>query len=150
MKKNWKKLDDYAGGEAQIGDFIVKIDGRIVAQSGAMNPSMDAYYFNVTIPEGAETLTLETTIGEAQDWADWGNWADAKLTTEEREPVPATDVELTVPRVSYEEGTTIKVGRKAVLQTKIVPSDTTDTIVSFASDNEEIAVVDEEGVVTGF
>lgn len=65
--------------EGIIGNFIVEIDGSVVAESGAMNPTMNAHYFQVAIPEGAQTIELSTEIGELEDWCDWGNWADAKF-----------------------------------------------------------------------
>ena len=95
--KGYTRFEAYAGvdnsqagsypGEAIIGNFIVKIDGEKVAESGEMNPTMDAHHFSVEIPADAKTITLETEIGPAQDWSDWGDWADAKLVAELGEPV---------------------------------------------------------------
>ena len=83
---DYSRVNDYNNGEAVIGNFIVKIDGEVVAESGAMNPTQEAYFFAVTIPADAETITLETVIGDRQDWADWGDWADAKLVVELADP----------------------------------------------------------------
>lgn len=83
---DYSRVNDYNNGEAVIGNFIVKIDGEVVAESGEMNPSMDAHFFDVAIPADAETITLETEIGSAQDWSDWGDWADAKLIVELGDP----------------------------------------------------------------
>ena len=58
---------DYQNGEAIVGNFIVEIDGVQVAQSGEMNPAMDAYHFVVDVPEGAEILTLKAQTGPAND-----------------------------------------------------------------------------------
>lgn len=73
-------LNDHNNNSAEgvIGNFIVKIDGRVAAQSGEMNPTMDAYHFEVEIPEDAATLTLVVETGE-NTWSDWADWADAKF-----------------------------------------------------------------------
>ena len=80
-------LDDYQNNnkEGVIDNFIVEIDGEKVEESGRMNPTMDAHHFSVEIPAGASEITLKTESG-AEDWSDWGNWADAKFVAELGEP----------------------------------------------------------------
>lgn len=80
-------LDDYQNNnkEGVIDNFIVEIDGEQAVQSGPMNPTMDAHHFSVEIPAGASEITLKTESG-AEDWSDWGNWADAKFLAELGEP----------------------------------------------------------------
>ena len=151
---DYSKLGDYTntnGNEGVIANFIVEIDGEKVAESGEMNPSKDAHCFKVEIPKGAETITLITETG-ANDWSDWGDWADAKFAGVPVEPVPAEGVEITAKRISYAEGTTIKEGRKAYLTANLVPTESTDEIVSWTSADESIATVEfdgEECTVTG-
>lgn len=64
--------------EGIIEQFSVLIDGTEAENSGEMNPSMDAFHFEVEIPENAERLTLHCTAG-SQTWSDWADWADAKF-----------------------------------------------------------------------
>lgn len=73
-------LNDHNNNSAEgvIGNFVVEIDGRVAAQSGEMTPTMDAYHFEVEIPEDATTLTLVVETGE-NTWSDWADWADAKF-----------------------------------------------------------------------
>lgn len=79
---DYQCLDDFENlGEGIIDNLIVEIDGEIAAQSGMINPSMDAYHFTVTVPEGAEELTLTAVEGE-NNWSDWVIWADAKITAQ--------------------------------------------------------------------
>lgn len=70
----------------------------------------------------------------------------------ESDPVPATGVEITATKISYEEGTTIKEGRKAYLSASVLPTDSTEDIVSWSSADESVATVEFDGdecVVTG-
>lgn len=73
-------LNDHNNNSAEgvIGNFIVKIDGEVAAQSGEMNPTMDAHHFEVEIPADATTLTLVAETG-SETWSDWADWADAKF-----------------------------------------------------------------------
>lgn len=74
-------LDDYMNlpEEGIIGNFIVLIDDVKVAESGEMNPAMNAYHFEVEVPEGAKKLTLKAVSG-SKEWSDWIIWGDAKIT----------------------------------------------------------------------
>ncbi len=78
---DYQCLKDYYNGEAVIQNFIVEIDGVVAAESGTMNPSMDAYHFVVDVPQNASKLTLKAEKGD-NDWSDWILWADAKITAE--------------------------------------------------------------------
>ena len=75
---DYQCLKDYHNGEAVIQNFIVEVDGVKVAESGMMNPSMDAYHFVVDVPPNSTQLTLKAEEGE-NDWSDWIIWADAKI-----------------------------------------------------------------------
>ena len=72
-------LQDYNNArEGIIENFIVEIDGVKIAESGEMNPSMDAYHFDVTVPANSSEITLRTVTGE-NNWSDWIIWGDAKI-----------------------------------------------------------------------
>ncbi len=75
-----QSLDSYqASQEGIIGNFIVEIDDVKVGESGELDPSKNAYHFEIEIPEDAQKLTLKAETG-AQDWSDWIIWGDAKIT----------------------------------------------------------------------
>ena len=82
---DYQCLNDYYNGEAVIGNFSVLVDGTTLAQSGEMNPSMDAYHFEVEIPENASELVLKAETGD-NDWSDWIIWGDAKITAKAGTP----------------------------------------------------------------
>lgn len=77
---DYQCLEDYQMlGEGIIENFVVEVDGETVAESGEMTPEMDAYHFQVNIPEDAGELVLKTIEGD-NNWSDWVIWADAKIT----------------------------------------------------------------------
>ena len=82
---NRAKLNDYNADpqkNAIVEAFEIEVDGELLATSGEMNPSMDAYKFDVEIPENAKKLTLRVKSGEVT-YFDWSDWADAKFTISE-------------------------------------------------------------------
>ena len=78
---NRAKLNDYNADQqknAVVEAFEVEVDGKVLEKTGEMNPSMDAYRFDVEIPKNAKKLTLRVKSGEVT-YYDWSDWADAKV-----------------------------------------------------------------------
>ena len=149
--KGYTNFEAYAGvdysqagsypGEAVIGNFIVKIDGEMVAESGEMNPTMDAHYFNVEIPKDAQELTLETEIGPYQDWSDWGDWADARLIADLGEPENlALNKSVTVKKSTDGSDANINPDRPAAMAVDGVKNDTNRNYCDFGTDNNRQSI----------
>lgn len=105
--------------EGSIANFIVEADGTVIGQSGEMNPSMNAYHFDLKIPEGTTQITLKVESG-AQTWSDWADWGDAKFivdsnaVTPEPPEVEIESVEGNNISIQVKDGT-VKLYRKNVL-----------------------------------
>jgi len=67
-------VDDGAKDAGSV-QFGVEIDGRRVARSPILK-SGESWQFNVEIPSGAKTLTIESDIGEDGNDLDLGDWVE--------------------------------------------------------------------------
>lgn len=75
-------LDDRMSPDTGNGtvEFMVLLDGEIVARSGIMNPTSPSYQFYVPV-SGASRIILRTTNGGDSAAYDAADWCDAKFTT---------------------------------------------------------------------
>ena len=73
-------LDDNMSPDTGNGtvEFIVLLDGEMVARSGIMNPQSPNYRFSVDVT-GASTITLRTTNGQDSAAYDACDWCDARF-----------------------------------------------------------------------
>lgn len=93
----------------------------------------------VDLPKG--TYTIRLTIQ-----GDGANMKDVTLKLEEEKNVAQIPVE----SVSFDaEAVTVKEGERITLVPVVAPAEADDASVVYRSSNEKIAVVDQEGVVTG-
>lgn len=102
-----RTTNDYLNGkEGIIANFKVLADGQVLDESGEMNPTKDAYYFDVDIPENIKELTLVAEQGD-NNYSDWIIWGDAKLEVDATIPSP-DDYKVTSEMV-YGKGISLKV-----------------------------------------
>ncbi|MFD1402563.1 glycoside hydrolase family 98 domain-containing protein [Robinsoniella peoriensis] len=86
--KGYTKFETYVGvdysqkenipGEVCDVEFRVKIDDKIVSETGVLDPLSNAVKISVNIPDTAKTLTLYADK-VTETWSDHANWADAKF-----------------------------------------------------------------------
>ncbi len=73
-------LDDHMSPDTGSGtvEFIVLLDGEIVARSGVMTPASENHTFSIDV-SGAATITLRTTNGQDSAAYDAADWCDARF-----------------------------------------------------------------------
>lgn len=94
-------------------NFVIKIDGETVYDSGLMRPDTVAEEIEVDLPEGAKELTMVVTDGKlAGKNTDWGNWIEPRLEGNLSKETDFVDFSASV------ESTQMKVGETMQIQTE--------------------------------
>lgn len=156
--KGFSRFQSYVGVNYDQGNEIAKgscgfkvvVDGIELENIEKIYGSEPQQFVDVEIPVGAETLTLISTDGGDGKGNDHSVWADAGFLLD-------TAVQKDLAKVSLSsESPLIPVNGEAKLSVSANLVDGSavdfagdDIDVSYFSDDEEVAVVDESGLITG-
>lgn len=124
-------------GNAANVNFVVKADGEEVFRQNAVR-SGESVAIELPVT-GVKLLTLITETNGANS-NDHGIWADAKFAAGEKIWVQAIDVDA--------EKTTLLAGEKVQAQAEVFPQDASNQMVAWSSSDENIARVDQDGLIT--
>lgn len=149
--QNYQRFESYVGIDyVQVAQgnvpssvtFRVLVDGEERFNSGEMTVDSPMQKVSVDI-RGARTIQLFADMG-VNNFNDHADWADAKFIRplEQRPSIPVTGVVLNRSDAQLAVGDTLS------LEATIQPGNASNKAVTWSSDNEAIATVDENGMVT--
>ena len=149
--QNYQRFESYVGIDyVQVAQgnapssvtFRVLVDGEERFNSGEMTVASPMQKVSVDI-RGARTIQLFADMG-VNNYNDHADWADAKFIRplEQRPSIPVTGVVLNRSNAQLAVGDTLS------LEATIQPGNASNKAVTWSSDNEAIATVDENGMVT--
>ena len=134
-----------AAGSCQ---FIVEADGKVLAKTDVISGNQKTEKIDVEIPAGTKTLTLLTNTGGDNGNSDHSVWADAKFVMD--------------PNINWEDLRKIQASGSSYLpingQDEIRvfgelvngnEADLTKAEITYASSDENVLSIDENGLMTG-
>ena len=136
--------------KGQTLTFDVIVDGEKIGTATGLAVDTPYQVLECTIPENAQTLTLKVTYsknvaaGAHADWADAKLYSDFSRVADTEIPVQYLSLAVSDLVLSSDEHETFDLADGLTIK----PSGATNTELTWASSDDEVATVDENGLVT--
>ncbi|MFD0714554.1 NPCBM/NEW2 domain-containing protein [Paenibacillus sp. GCM10027626] len=134
------EIGDEKGGKASM-IFRVFVDNQLLAESPIIEKGQ-YWYYNELLPEGAKQIRLNLDKYDINN-SDHGDWVNAGF-------VIQSDVKVTKITVSGQGNVTTipKLPGRLQMEAAVEPENATNKEVSWATSDEQIAVISQDGMLT--